>query len=257
MTYLCTMPPWSSSPAESDGAAEHPAAADSCRECIGWTTYTTAMRAASEPPRCIGLVRKRQGSTMPRMPSAKAAEEMDIVEQQSFKYTCVGTSLSGGADMQNAGRLPACRGIKIVAVRDPAEADAVSGTGASTPARGVGAARHEHGSGSANSGARGAAEHDRDGSAAAQPRPTLNPPPAALPSWSPGEYVGKLRDSAQRTATGTVKFWDRTLDGFGDKHKQARDKLWVSVQRTGTALVSRGVDTAQRAFTAVWPFDSD
>ena len=137
VTYLCTMPPWSSSPAESDGAAEHPTAADSCRECIGWTTYTTAMRAASEPPRCIGLVRKRQGSTMPRMPSAKAAEEMDIVEQQSFKYTCVGTSLSGGADMQNAGRLPACRGIKIVAVRDPAEADAVSGTGASTPARGV------------------------------------------------------------------------------------------------------------------------
>ena len=250
------MPSRSSSPADSADAAEHPSV-DSCRECIGWTTYTTAMRAASEPPRCIGLVRTRQGSNMPRMASAKVAEEMDIVSQQSFKYTCVGTSLSGGVAMENSCRLPACRGIKIIAIRDPAETDAVSAN-SSTPARDSGDGRD----GNANSGmsvsARGATEHSKDGSSAAKSRPVLNlPPPFALPSWSAGEFIDKFRESAHRTAVGTFKFWDRTLDGFGDKHAQAREKLWDSVQRTGTVLVSRGVDAAQRAFAAVWPSDFD
>ena len=250
------MPRRSSSPAESADAEEHPSA-DSCRECIGWTTYTTAMRAASEPPRCIGLVRKRQGSTMPRMANTKLAEEMDIVSQQNFKYTCVGTSLSAGAAMENACRLPACRGIKIVAIRDSAETDAVSAT-SSTHTHDSSDGRDRNANGGMAAIARGATEYGKDGSSAAKSRPVLNPPPEfALPSWSAGEFIDKFRESAQRTATGTVNFWDRTLDGFGDKHRQAREKLWHSVQRTGTVLVSRGADTAKRAFAAVWPFDFD
>ena len=98
-----------------------------CRTCWGFTVYNSTMRAASTPPRCWGIAQDRDGSI-----AVDATPQLDE-SRQSFKYMCIGKSISNSTGAGGE-HIPACGGIKVLALRDIVDEAANAGGGSRSAA---------------------------------------------------------------------------------------------------------------------------